>query len=84
MRDGSWLDDSVDLALPDDTRVDQLAEWCYYVEALLGSTAPDFDTAEFLMGALCLADMRPVFEAIRVTTGRGEWDIIGILWLGTT
>jgi len=64
MRDGSWLDDSVDLALPDDTRVDQLAEWCYYVEALLGSTAPDFDTAEFLMGALRLADMRPVFEAI--------------------
>ena len=35
MRDGAWLDPSIDLDLPDDIRVDQLAEWCYYVETLL-------------------------------------------------
>ena len=32
MRDGGWMATEVDLDLPDDLRVDQLAEWCYLAE----------------------------------------------------
>ena len=31
------MDSSVDLDLPDDIRVDQLAEWCYLAETFINS-----------------------------------------------
>ena len=64
MRDGNWLGSDVDVQLADDTRVDQLAEWCYYVETLINSTAVDFDPVGHLIEALALQDLRPVFEMI--------------------
>jgi CRISPR-associated protein Csc3 len=65
MRDGQWLDPSVDLDLPDDIRVDQLAEWCYYTtDTLIASKAPTVDATSFLLDALGLSDIRPLFDAI--------------------
>jgi CRISPR-associated protein Csc3 len=64
MRDGDWLDPSINLDLPDDIRVDQLAEWCYYVETLLSKQDVSFDIADFLFDTLQLTDVRPIFDAI--------------------
>jgi CRISPR-associated protein Csc3 len=65
MRDGQWLDPSVDLALPDDIRVDQLAEWCYYTaESLIAPRTSGVDATGFLLNALGLEDIRPDFDAI--------------------
>ena len=65
MRDGQWLDPSVDLNLPDDIRVDQLAEWCYYTaESLIAPRTSGVDATGFLLDALSLGDIRPDFDAI--------------------
>lgn len=64
MRDGGWMESSVDLDLPDDIRVDQLAEWCYLAETFMSARAPDFDTAGFLFGELELADLRSAFDTV--------------------
>jgi CRISPR-associated protein Csc3 len=65
IRDGKWLDASVDLHLADDIRVDQLAEWCYYTaESLVTPRASDVDVTRLLLDALGLSDIRPIFDAI--------------------
>ncbi len=64
MRDGGWLDSSVDLDLADDIRVDQLAEWCYLVEAFINSSALNFDTSEFLLRELGLSSRQSEFDAV--------------------
>lgn len=65
MRDGQWLDPGVDLDLPDDIRVDQLAEWCYYAtESLIAPRVATVDAPSLLLEALGLTDSRQNFEAI--------------------
>lgn len=60
-----WLDpEAIDLDLPDDIRVDQLAEWCYLAEKQIADKLPDFDTQAFLLQAMDLEDIREPFEAI--------------------
>lgn len=63
MRDGGWLDAAVDLDLPDDLRVDQLAEWCYLAEQQVRTQMP-FDTAGFLLEAMGLEDLRSAFDSV--------------------
>lgn len=64
MRDGNWLDRHIDLDLPEDIRVDQLAEWCYLAETLVGADALNFDVTDFLLDQLELADLRDAFFAV--------------------
>lgn len=64
MRDGGWLDSAIDLDLADDIRVDQLAEWCYFVEAFINESSLNFDSTGFLLTELGLADTRSAFDAI--------------------
>lgn len=64
MRDGGWLAETAALDLPDDIRVDQLAEWIYLAETLIGARAQDFDTADFVLNKLDLADLREAFDAV--------------------
>jgi CRISPR-associated protein Csc3 len=65
MESKGWLDpEAVDLDLPDDIRVDQLAEWCYLAEKQIADKLPDFDTQAFLLQTMDLDDIREPFEAI--------------------
>ena len=64
MRDEAWLDPSVDLDLPDDLRVDQLAEWCYLAERQVAARLPGFDTAGVVLRVLGLEDIEPTFGAV--------------------
>jgi len=64
MRDGGWMDDSVDLDLPDDLRVDQLAEWCYLAEKQVAEKLGGFDTAGHLLAAMDLENLRDQFDAV--------------------
>ncbi|HQH37170.1 MAG TPA: type I-D CRISPR-associated protein Cas10d/Csc3 [Anaerolineae bacterium] len=64
MGESGWLDASVDLNLPDDLRVDQLAEWCYLAEKQVATQLPGFDTAGFLLHAMELDALRATFERI--------------------
>ena len=64
MRDGKWMPAQVDLALPDDIRVDQLAEWCYLAEAQVGKRLADFPTGSFLLHIMELDDLEAEFKAV--------------------
>jgi CRISPR-associated protein Csc3 len=64
MRDGGWMSPEVDLDLPDDLRVDQLAEWCYLAEKQVAAQLPEFDTAGSLVRALELEDLQEQFGAV--------------------
>jgi CRISPR-associated protein Csc3 len=77
MRDGRWLDSGVDLDLPDDIRVDQLAEWCYLAEALVSEAEPDFDTALFLFSEMNLSALQSQFDAVPRDTRAGG---VGYHW----
>lgn len=48
--------------LPDDVRVDQLAEWCYLAENQIAERLPDFNVAGFLLSQMGLEDLREPFE----------------------
>jgi len=62
MRDKGWLGAEVDLDLPDDLRVDQLAEWCYLAEKQIKEKLPGFDVSGFLLKEMELEDLREPFE----------------------
>lgn len=47
--------------LPNDVRVDQLAEWCYLAENQIAEKLPDFDVAGFLLKEMGLEDLREPF-----------------------
>ena len=64
MRDGGWMDGSVELDLADDIRVDQLAEWSYLAETLIQARVQDFDTADFILNKLDLPDLREEFDGV--------------------
>ena len=64
MLDGGWLPNPADVDLPDDIRVDQLAEWCYWTEGLVQESRADVDVTSFLLRKLELDDLRTTFDAI--------------------
>ncbi len=64
MREGRWMDDRVDLDLPDTLRVDQLAEWCFLAENQVREVIPEFDTAAFLLKEMDLQDLEDDFRAV--------------------
>ncbi len=64
MQKGAWLSPEADLILPDDLRVDQLAEWCYLTEKIIKTQHQNFDTATVLLTALELLSLKADFEAV--------------------
>jgi CRISPR-associated protein Csc3 len=64
MLNGGWLPPTGEADLPDDIRVDQLAEWCYWTEGLVWESRPDVDVTSFLLRKLELEDLRTLFDAI--------------------
>ncbi len=64
MMSGQWLPESVSLDLPDDRRVDQLAEWAYFTEKLTAAQFKGFDTPTFLLEQMGLTGLKSDFEAV--------------------
>lgn len=64
MKAGKWMDARVDLDLPDNIRVDQLAEWCYLSEKQVAEVLPDFDTSAFLLHEMKLSHLIDDFHAV--------------------
>ncbi len=64
MFDGRWLPPTAEADLPEDIRVDQLAEWCYWTEGMVWESRPDADVTSFLLRKLELEDLRTTFDAI--------------------
>ena len=64
MQNKDWLGSEVDLDLPDDLRVDQLAEWCYLAEKQVTAKLPKFDTSGFLLQEMGLSGLRELFDAV--------------------
>lgn len=58
----TWLE--TDLELPDDSRVDQLAEWCYFAEKLIATEYIQFDIAEVLLKEMELSHLRTEFDTV--------------------
>ncbi|NLH00073.1 MAG: type I-D CRISPR-associated protein Cas10d/Csc3 [Chloroflexi bacterium] len=64
IRENGWMAPGVDLDLPDDMYVDQLAEWCFLAERQVKEWIPSFDTGEFLLRQMGLEDLRGSFAAV--------------------
>jgi len=64
MVDGKWMPAQVDLDLPDDLRVDQLAEWCYLAEIQVKERLPDFPVGNFLLNEMGLGILEEEFQAV--------------------
>ena len=64
MSEGQWLDAEVDLALPDDVRVDQVAEWCYVAERIARDLPGGKGAARVLIEAMGLDDLFATFLAV--------------------
>jgi len=64
MISGNWMDAHVDLDLPDNIRVDQIAEWCYLAEKQIAEVLPDFDTRAFLLDEMKLSNLLDDFLAV--------------------
>ncbi|MFN8440682.1 MAG: type I-D CRISPR-associated protein Cas10d/Csc3 [Caldilineaceae bacterium] len=61
MAKGQWLDPDVDLALPDDVRVDQMAEWCYIAERIARDLPGGKGAARILIEAMGLEELYATF-----------------------
>ncbi len=64
MINGNWMAPQVDLNLPDDIRVDQIAEWCYLAEKQVAEVLPGFDTGQFLLNEMGLSSLEADFRAV--------------------
>ncbi|MBV7337665.1 type I-D CRISPR-associated protein Cas10d/Csc3 [Chloroflexi bacterium TSY] len=64
MSDNRWMDENVDLDLPDTSQVDQIAEWCYFAEKLTRNLPGNVDAPEALLSALGLDDLAGDFETV--------------------
>ena len=64
MQEGKWMDVHVDVDLPEDIRVDQLAEWCFLAEAQIKEKLSDFDTGQFLLNEMGLSALEDDFRAV--------------------
>ena len=58
MFDGGWLPPTAEADLPDDIRVDQLADGVTGLEGLVRESRPDVDVTSFLLRKLELEDLR--------------------------
>ncbi len=63
--------DGVDLALPDDVRVDQLAEFCAMAAGIADEATPGLDATGAMLEALGLSRERATFDAIASAKGGG-------------
>jgi CRISPR-associated protein Csc3 len=61
MIEGQWLGPDADLALPDDIRVDQVAEWCYVAERIARDMPGGKGAARVLIEAMGLDDLFTTF-----------------------
>lgn len=59
-----WLDGDVDLELPDDFRVDQMAEWCFQAEKIARDVPGGGSASRFLIDAMGLGDLYEDFLAV--------------------
>ncbi|MBX3054211.1 MAG: type I-D CRISPR-associated protein Cas10d/Csc3 [Caldilineaceae bacterium] len=59
-----WMDGDVDLVLPDDFRVDQMAEWCYQAEKIARDAPGGGSAARFLIDAMGLGDIYEDFLSV--------------------
>jgi CRISPR-associated protein Csc3 len=64
MAENAWLGPDVDLDLPDDFRVDQLAEWCYMAEKIARDLPGCEDASRFLLDEMDLGDLYEDFLAV--------------------
>ncbi|MBI5648970.1 MAG: type I-D CRISPR-associated protein Cas10d/Csc3 [Chloroflexi bacterium] len=64
MREKGLAPESADLDLPDDIRVDQLAEFCQRVEKVIAEREIELDVTSLLLEALGLSKLRKTFDAI--------------------
>ena len=61
---GAWMDAEVDLDLPDDIRVDQLAEWCFLVERMMADFPEGKAVPRLLLAAMQLDDLVDDFLSV--------------------
>ncbi|MEZ4622716.1 MAG: hypothetical protein R2867_45455 [Caldilineaceae bacterium] len=71
------MEDDVDLDLPDDVRVDQLAEWAFFAEKLARDLPGGGSAAKVLMDAMSLTDIYDQFLAVPRDTRAGG---VGYHW----
>jgi len=64
MRDNGWMDDDVDLDLPDTPQVDQIAEWCYFAEKLSRDLPKELDAPKILLSAMGLSNLTAQFDVV--------------------
>lgn len=64
MADKAMAPAGADVALPDDIRVDQLAEFCAMAARIAGEAAPELDVTGLILDELGLQGERPAFDAI--------------------
>ena len=64
LRTGGWMGSDVDLQLPDDFRVDQMAEWCYTAEKIAREVPGGGSAARFLMEEMGLGDLFEEFLGV--------------------
>lgn len=62
--DKGWLSAGRDLDLPDDVRVDQLAEFCALAASVAATAAPGLDVDGLLLAELGIAAARPTFDEL--------------------
>lgn len=59
-----WLSAGGDLELPDDIRVDQLAEFCALITPVAETAVPGLDAGRLLLEAMGLSQIIPAFEEL--------------------
>jgi CRISPR-associated protein Csc3 len=64
LSESGWMDADVDLDLPDDFRVDQMAEWCYTAEKIARDLPGGGSAARVLIEAMELTDLYEAFLSV--------------------
>mgnify|MGYP001340731736 CR=1 FL=1 len=77
MREGAWMAPEVDLNLPDDVRVDQLAEWAYLAEKIVRDQPGGSQAPKVLIEAMGLGDLYDAFLHVPRDTRAGG---VGYHW----
>lgn len=71
MRSKGMAPPGIDLQLPEDIRIDQLAEFCAISAGIVKAAFPDLDANGLVLSALGLEVERPVFDALAGFKGSG-------------
>ncbi|MBX3001344.1 MAG: type I-D CRISPR-associated protein Cas10d/Csc3 [Caldilineaceae bacterium] len=64
LSESGWMDADVDLDLPDDFRVDQMAEWCYTAEKIARELPGGSSAVRILIEAMGLTDLYEAFLSV--------------------